>query len=249
LTTSKDSAVLAGSDKPASNLTLIYLLAGLLAGLRKLFASPAAFPVLAVLLFLDHFLPPAWQGVLLLCGLLGVTGVCGEEYADWLRQKGLHIPMFLGLNAALIPVLIMSCWRPPYSSPKFAGLALPAGVHNDIGLALLTIITLGTVLCTLMVALALVAEVTEKLLAGLGVFLLACGGALVIGFALGHLLLLQQLLYGDPLYPLIALAVGWLTAFFARIWLAKSSRPLLARFAGLGLASLVFFWLSYPRIF
>jgi len=220
-----------------------------LAGLKKLFTSPAAFPVLVALLFVDRLLPTPWQGIFFLIGVLTLAGVCGEEYSDWLRQKNLHIPIFLGLNAALIPVFVASCWRPPYGSPEIPGIALPVGVVNDIGLTLLTLVTLGTVLCTLMVALALVAEVTEKLLSGLGVFLLACGGALGIGFVLSHLLLLQQLLYGDPLYPLIALAAGWLAAFFVRIWLSKSSLPLITRFAGLGLVSLVLFWISYPSIF
>jgi hypothetical protein len=245
LTTSKGSDVSAPSAKPAPKLTLPYLLTGALAGLKRLFASPAAFPALAVLLFLDTFLPIPWQGILLLCGVLGLAGACGEEYIEWLRQKGLRIPIFLGLNAALIPVLIAACWRPPYSSPKL-NVALPVGIVNDISLTLLTIITLGTVLCTLMVALALVAEVTEKLLSGLGVFLLACGGALIIGFGLGHLLLLQQLIYGNPLYPLIALVAGWLIALFARLGLSKSPLPLITRFAGLALVSLVLFWVSYP---
>jgi hypothetical protein len=43
--------------------------------------------------------------------------------------------------------------------------------------------------------------------------------------------------------------VGWGAALFVRLWLSKSPLPLITRLAGLGLASLALFWISYPHIF
>jgi hypothetical protein len=243
LTTSKDSDALALSSKNPAPVSLIGLLSATLKILEKVFASPAAFPLLGALLLLDLMLPAPLRGILFLIGILGVAGVCGEEYTAWLRRRGLHVPVFLGLNGSLIPVLVAACWRPTAAFHKLLALHVSAGGSNEISLGLLTVITLGVVLCTLMVALALVAEVSEKLLSGLGVFSLACGGALLIGLVFAHLPLLEQ---DRPDLGLIALLVGWVGGFIACIKFSKSPLFLLARFAALGLTAMILFWINYP---
>ena len=93
-----------------------------------------------------------------------------------------------------------------------------------------------------MVALSLIAEVTEKMAPGLAVFCLACAGALLIGAAFGHLLLLRQL--GLGLKPVLAaLAAGWAGNITSRLWKCPlSSLTLLSRFSALAAAAVAIFW-------
>ncbi len=194
---------------------------------ERLLASQAAFPLLLALFLLDRFLPS--QQVLLLLGLLAISGLCAEEYVSFLRAKGLRAPLSLGFNASVLPPLVAFCWR------------LPA--QPGISLGLLTIITLALVFCTLMVTLALIGEVSEKMAQGLGVFVLACGGSLLIGLAFAHLLLLRQVAPAHLTPPLVVLALGWLGFLLAGFrLLSLPSLPLLSRYTALGLASIVAFW-------
>lgn len=249
MTTSKDGEGLAPSAIPAPadprNAQAAFF-ATVYKWSEWFIASQLAFPVLLLLFALDWlYRPPQnWQdvgtvgsqGIFLLIGLLAVAGLCAEEYVGYLRTRGLKAPLSLGFYAALIPVLIATCWR-PQSVPQ-------------VSLGLLTAVTIGLAFCILMVALSLIAEVSEKMARGLAVFCLACGGALIIGGALTHLLLLRQVLLGIPsagqsalTTPLAVLLGGWVWAV-ATDFLRPKNAPLrlVIRYAGLTLAGIIVFW-------
>jgi len=197
-------------------------------GSERLLASAFAFPLLLGLFALDYFLPSA-EGVFLLAGMLAISGLCAEEYVTFLRGKELRAPAGLGFYGALIAPLIGFCWRPA-SQP-------------ETSLGMLTIITLALVFCTLMVALALIAEVSEKMLTGLAVFVLASGVSLLIGLVFAHLLFLRETGAGGWLAPAAALVVGWAASFGGRLLGTQhSDLPLISKFAGLGTAAIALFW-------
>ncbi|NIM04616.1 MAG: hypothetical protein GTO55_01685 [Armatimonadetes bacterium] len=195
---------------------------------ERLLLSPFAFPLLFGLFALDHFLPFS-EGIFLLIGVLVVGGLCAEEYAAFLRTKGLPVPSALGFYAALMPLLIAFCWRSP-SQPA-------------VSLGLLTVITLCLVFCTLMLALSLITEVCERLITGLTVFCLACVGGMIIGLALAHLLLLTQIGLG-PRPPLAAMIVGWALLLLHRTKKVPAFpvMPLTSKFQGLAVAAVAFYW-------
>ena len=225
--------------------------------LRKRFEqivfSRMAFPSLIGLFILDFFLPSA-QGIFLLLGVIAVAGFCAEEYTAFWRAKGLRIPTSLGGYSALLPVLVAFCARPS-SAPAISPLYL-------------TIVTLVLVFCVLMVALSLIAEISEKMLKGLEVFCLACGGSLLIGFALTHLLLMRQWgmlplsdflkMTGESGYllqlstasiaPLAVLPAGWLFSLLGRIKNLPTQLHQPMRFLGLALISVILFWAHAPHV-
>ena len=222
---SAQSAHPQGADSSHTNQQI----ANLLQKGERLLTSAFAFPLLFAFFLLD--LIPALQQMFLLLGVLLVAGLCAEEYTAFLRAKGCKAPAGLGFYSGLIPPLVAFCWRPPFQ---------PA-----VSLGLLSIFTLALVFCSLMVALSLIAEVSERLATGLAVFLLASGVSLLIGFVLSHLLLLRQMGVGY-LPPLAALALGWVWALVNRP--AKDGSrmlPLVLRFAGLGATATFLFWLIH----
>jgi hypothetical protein len=193
-------------------------------------ASPFGFPILLGLFFLDLLLP-FLKGIFLLIGVLAVAGLCAEEYVAFLRSRDLEASAALGFYSASIPPLVTFCWRPA---------ALP---EPGISLGLLTVITLALVLCALMVALSLIAEVSEKMITGLAGFLLASLGALFIGLVFAHLLLLRQVGLG-PWHSLAAIILGWIFLLVYRMKSASpsSALPLILKFHGLGVAAAALFW-------
>lgn len=221
--------------------------------IEQLIFSRMAFPSLIGLFILDFLLPSA-QGIFLLLGVIAVAGFCAEEYTAFLRAKGLRIPTSLGGYSAILPVLVAFCARPS-SAPAISPLYL-------------TIVTLVLVFSVLMVALSLIAEISEKMLRGLEVFCLACGGSLVIGFALTHLLLMRQWgmlplsgflkMTGVSGYmlqwstasiaPLAVLAAGWLLSLLGRIKSLPAHLQQPMRFLGLALISVILFWALSPHV-
>lgn len=209
---------------------------------ERVLLSHFAFPILVGLFLLDLFIPAA-QGVALLLGVLLIAGLCGEEYLTYLSRKEFRAPASLGFYAGLVPPLVAFCWRLPHQTT----MLLPPA-QAPISLGLLTAATLVLVFCTLMLALSLIAEVSEKLVSGLAAFLLSCAGALVVGSALAHLLLLRQLT-PDPKPVLVVLVIGWLGSFISRSKLPLVGQlPIISRFAALALAAVVAFWLLQGSI-
>jgi hypothetical protein len=236
--------------------------------LERFMASHLAFPALLVLWGIDFALNT--QGILFLIGILGVAGFCAEEYIALLRRRGLKAPLALGFYAALIPVLLVFFYRPMTWVKLFAGDATLPYQPNILPLTLgpMTAATLGLILCVLMVALALISEVTERFTQGLGVFCLACAGSLVIGAIFAHAILARQGTLGLALpwawlpreaaqipqairiWPTVGLLVaGWLWAIVTGFIAPRDSKMRLSyRFTGLGIMAVALFWAYHPYL-
>ena len=169
---------------------------------EALLSAAVGAPIVLVFLALDAIQPLHSLPLLLMVLAIAMWGA--EELTNLLDKRGLNITPSLGTMAAMIPVLLMFCYR------------------RDPPQWLLLLVTLGLVFDILLIALALIADLGKRKLLALPGFLLGCAAGLVIGALLGYLLLLRLL-------PMGIWAV--LLAFMAA-WISDASGFLIGRKIG-----------------
>jgi phosphatidate cytidylyltransferase len=159
------------------------------------FATSIVFtPILIGMLALDQI--RALHSLPLLAVVLTVAMIGGEEAAALLRCRRLSVPLQLGTMSAALPVLLVYCLG--RDLPGWLWLAVTAALVVDV----------------LLIALALIAEVTQRQLAGLRDFAAGSLCALVIGGLLSYLLVLRLLDHGAWAVFLAGLA-AWTTDTWA----------------------------------